>query len=218
MGGYGTVAVLLLAGLSFLRADVAWLYLACVLAFEAWVASKVLAPEAVFGDMYLVEASRGCEWGCRFCAAGYMYRPIRSRSVDALTHAATEGLAARPTIGLVGAEMASVPGIAELCEAITERGGRLAEAERRQDRREQDAGARGGEEVDLVDGLLGLRGVLDGRDADDLPVQAGDGDGDGGPGGVPLHAVVGARDAAGDDAEEEEEEGEPGGEDGAAFE
>src|SRR3990172_5997205 len=38
--------------------------------------SELLAPEAVFGDMYLVEASRGCEWGCRFCAAGFMYRPV----------------------------------------------------------------------------------------------------------------------------------------------
>src|SRR5262249_28217061 len=28
--------------------------------------STLLAPEAVFGDMYLIEASRGCEWGCRF--------------------------------------------------------------------------------------------------------------------------------------------------------
>src|SRR6266436_4265137 len=55
-------------------------------------ASKVLAPEAVFGDMYLVEASRGCEWGCRFCAAGYMYRPIRSRSVERLKEEAARGL------------------------------------------------------------------------------------------------------------------------------
>jgi len=89
-------------------------------------ASKVLAPEAVFGDMYLVEASRGCEWGCRFCAAGYMYRPIRHRSVEALQAAALEGLAHRSTIGLVGAEMASVPGVADVCELVAERGGRAS--------------------------------------------------------------------------------------------
>jgi hypothetical protein len=41
VGGYGTVGVLLLAGLSFLRADVAWAYLAAVLAFEAWLAMKM---------------------------------------------------------------------------------------------------------------------------------------------------------------------------------
>jgi radical SAM superfamily enzyme YgiQ (UPF0313 family) len=89
-------------------------------------ASKVLAPEAVFGDMYLVEASRGCEWGCRFCAAGYMYRPIRHRSVETLKAAAAEGLAHRSTIGLVGAEMASVPGVAEVCEMVADRGGRAS--------------------------------------------------------------------------------------------
>jgi radical SAM superfamily enzyme YgiQ (UPF0313 family) len=89
-------------------------------------ASKVLAPEAVFGDMYLVEASRGCEWGCRFCAAGYMYRPIRHRSVETLRAAAAEGLEHRATVGLVGAEMASVPGVAELCEFVADRGGRAS--------------------------------------------------------------------------------------------
>jgi len=89
-------------------------------------ASKVLAPEAVFGDMYLVEASRGCEWGCRFCAAGYMYRPIRHRSLETLQAAAAEGLAHRATVGLVGAEMASVPGVAELCEFVADRGGRAS--------------------------------------------------------------------------------------------
>jgi len=89
-------------------------------------ASKVLAPEAVFGDMYLVEASRGCEWGCRFCAAGYMYRPVRHRSVAALEAAIDEGLAHRSTVGLVGAEMASVPGVASLCERVAEAGGRAS--------------------------------------------------------------------------------------------
>ena len=89
-------------------------------------ASKVLAPEAVFGDMYLLEASRGCAWGCRFCAAGYMYRPIRSRSPERLEAAAIAGLAARGTIGLVGAEMASVPGVAEIAERVSARGGRVS--------------------------------------------------------------------------------------------
>ena len=87
-------------------------------------ASRVLAPEAVFGDMYLIEASRGCEWGCRFCAAGYMYRPVRNRSLATLERAVDEGLAERATIGLVGAEMASLPGVAALCERVAERGGR----------------------------------------------------------------------------------------------
>ena len=76
--------------------------------------SQILTPETVFGDMYLIEASRGCEWGCRFCAAGYMYRPVRYRSAAALKHQATEGLKQRSTIGLIGAEMASQPGIAAL--------------------------------------------------------------------------------------------------------
>jgi len=49
---------------------------------ESETASQVLTPEAVFGDMFLVEGSRGCEWGCRFCAAGFMYRPVRYRSPD----------------------------------------------------------------------------------------------------------------------------------------
>ncbi len=88
--------------------------------------SAVLAPEAVFGDMALVEASRGCEWGCRFCAAGYMYRPVRYRSAARLRESIARGLAERRTIGLVGAEMASQPGIAALCHEIAAAGGRAS--------------------------------------------------------------------------------------------
>jgi len=89
-------------------------------------ASLILTNESVFGDMYLVEASRGCQWGCRFCAAGFMYRPIRYRSPERLLAEATRGLAERDVIGLVGAEMASVPGVAAVAERVAERGGRLS--------------------------------------------------------------------------------------------
>src|SRR5262249_52262863 len=97
--------------------------------------STLLAPEAVFGDMYLVEASRGCEWGCRFCAAGYMYRPIRHRSVETLQAAAAEGLAHRATIGLVGAGMASGPGLGGLWGVVADPRGRARLAVLAQGRR-----------------------------------------------------------------------------------
>lgn len=88
--------------------------------------TRVLSEEAVFGDMVMVEASRGCQWGCRFCAAGFMYRPIRTRSPENLATALAEGLRHRDTIGLVGAEMASVPGVAALAEQAAGAGGRLS--------------------------------------------------------------------------------------------
>ncbi len=88
--------------------------------------SLILTEESVFGDMFLVEASRGCQWGCRFCAAGFMYRPIRYRAPETLIAEAERGLGERKVIGLVGAEMASVPGVADIASAVADRGGRLS--------------------------------------------------------------------------------------------
>lgn len=90
--------------------------------------TSIVAPDSVFGEYHLVEASRGCEWGCRFCAAGFMYRPVRHRSADGVTADALTGLAVAGTgtIGLVGAEMASHPGIASTCERVVDAGGRVS--------------------------------------------------------------------------------------------
>ena len=94
---------------------------------DAPTRSQILAPDAVFGDMFLVEASRGCEWGCRFCAAGFMYRPVRHRSAKSLREDVLgTALEHRTTVGLVGAEMASQPGLAALCREVAERGGRAS--------------------------------------------------------------------------------------------
>jgi radical SAM family uncharacterized protein len=48
--------------------------------------SRQIVPncESVF-DRSIIEVMRGCYRGCRFCQAGFIYRPVRQRSVDTLT-------------------------------------------------------------------------------------------------------------------------------------
>ena len=44
--------------------------------------SVILTPETEFASMGLIEIARGCGRGCRFCLAGYTYRPPRQRSMQ----------------------------------------------------------------------------------------------------------------------------------------
>ncbi len=41
-------------------------------------------------DRAVIEVMRGCYRGCRFCQAGFIYRPVRKRSVEKLTKTACE--------------------------------------------------------------------------------------------------------------------------------
>lgn len=90
------------------------------------VHSVVLTPHTEFGHMYLIEISRGCPRGCRFCLAGYIYRPLRQRSVPVILAQAREGLRYRPTIGLVGAAISDYRDIDSLVAGLRELGGRIA--------------------------------------------------------------------------------------------
>jgi len=46
----------------------------------------------IIQDRVSVEVMRGCTQGCRFCQAGYWYRPTRELNVDDVMHLTSEGL------------------------------------------------------------------------------------------------------------------------------
>lgn len=61
---------------------------------NAFYPTKPVVPyiEAVH-DRVMLEILRGCTRGCRFCQAGYVYRPVRERSVSKLCALAKETVA-----------------------------------------------------------------------------------------------------------------------------
>jgi len=95
----------------------------CAPADAAPSQSVIMTEETEFGNMYLIEVSRGCPRGCRFCAAGFVWQPFRQQPLDVLKAACREGLRHRSTIGLVGAAVSDHRQIEELCSFIVELGG-----------------------------------------------------------------------------------------------
>ena len=77
--------------------------------------SAVVTPDAAFGRAFLVEVGRGCPHGCRFCSAGFVYRPPRFRPVAELAQTIRRGLERADQVGLVGAAVSDLPGLSALC-------------------------------------------------------------------------------------------------------
>ena len=91
------------------------------------------SPDAQFGDLFLTEVARGCLWGCRFCAAGFVQRPYREVDLATLRAEAREGIARGQKIGLVGPDTSDHSGLDPLTCAIAAEGGTFSPSSLRVD-------------------------------------------------------------------------------------
>ena len=94
---------------------------------KAYFPAETIVPSTeVVNDRVTLELFRGCIRGCRFCQAGYVYRPVRSRSRDLLVE---QGIASLKDSGYQEMTLSSLStsdykplnslcdGLMEYCEA-----------------------------------------------------------------------------------------------------
>jgi radical SAM superfamily enzyme YgiQ (UPF0313 family) len=81
--------------------------------------SNILTPFAEFSGLFMVELGRGCSRGCRFCAAGFIYRPPRLWSAQAIINAIDSRPDGCSRVGLLGMEMARSEDIALIADYLS---------------------------------------------------------------------------------------------------
>jgi radical SAM superfamily enzyme YgiQ (UPF0313 family) len=83
---------------------------------------SIIAQDTTFKNTCLLEVARGCPHGCRFCSAGFVYRPPRFQSLAVLKNCLTQAAQRTSRVGLVGTAVSDLPYLDELCRFAAEKG------------------------------------------------------------------------------------------------
>jgi len=97
------------------------------------ISSIITTPHTEFPDTVLVEIGRGCGRGCRFCAAGFVYRPVRHRQGEKVVQAALNRSPEGGKIGLLSSAVSDHPDIDAICLQLREAGKSLSVSSLRAD-------------------------------------------------------------------------------------
>ena len=85
--------------------------------------SSILTEETEFAGKVLLELGRGCGRSCRFCAAGYIYRPPRVHDEKDVLSCLNSTMDKCSSIGLLSASVLDSPGIEDIASLIIKKGG-----------------------------------------------------------------------------------------------